>query len=81
MIEQELSNAMKRFARAHTAVVVIVAALGLVVSGVVYAAEPILPTNWVFTLPAGWDASGVKNDGLKFPWGKKRSGWMMDSAR
>lgn len=53
MIEQQLRNTMKKFERNLTAIVVIAGAIGMGVSGTVYGAEPALPTNWVFTLPAG----------------------------
>jgi len=60
MLEQQLKNIMRKLGRALTGVVVSVAGLVMIVSGVVSAAEVALPTNWVFTLPAGDPASGKK---------------------
>jgi len=60
MIEQVLRSAMKKLERTLTGVAVVVAVLGWVGSSSVCAAEPKLPTNWVFTLPTGNPASGKK---------------------
>jgi hypothetical protein len=53
MIEQQVKNTMRKLRGALTGVVVIVASLAAIVSGSVFAAEAVLPTDWQFTLPAG----------------------------
>lgn len=60
MIEQQVENTMRKLQRTLTCMVVMVSSLAAIVSGSVFAAEAVLPTNWEFTLPAGDPALGRK---------------------